>query len=93
MSELFDAYQRISGSESFGSSHVSLDRDRSGEEYVSITPNWIDGAGLGFLVALARELELSLALTADGLRLDRHDSGTVRGVENVKRVLRDESER
>lgn len=85
------AYERLIGHESFSDSHVSLDRDTRANEYVQIQPGWIDGAGLSFVVALARELELSLALdgSSDTLRLEEHSSDVVQGVEVVRAVLRE----
>jgi hypothetical protein len=90
--ELLDAYVALVDCESLEGSHVSIDRDPRGNEYVSIAPDWIDGAGLRVVLTMAHELELAVALTKDGLRLERHMSETVSGVEAVKRVLRGEDE-
>ena len=85
-------YDELIGSEAFDGSHVSLDRDTRGEEYLSVAPDWIDANGLRLATDLAAEYELALALTKDGLRFDLHTGATVRGVEDVKRVLAGEDE-
>lgn len=89
---LREAFDRIVANEAFAGSHVSLDRDGRGEMTVNIAPDWLDAVALAFLVATARELELSLAMTKDGIRLDEQTGDTVRGVQAVKDVLRAERE-
>jgi hypothetical protein len=86
-SSLVAVFNRIAANEAFDGSHVSLDREHRGEMTVNIAPNWLDNAALSFLVTLAREMELSLALTKDGIRLDEQTGHTVRGVQAVKDVL------
>lgn len=92
MSDLQQVYERLVDSEAFAGSHVSLDRDHCGEEYVAVAPNWIDRAGLALALEAAQDLELSVALTKDGLRFDRMTGGTVLGVESVKRSIREEQD-
>jgi hypothetical protein len=84
---LFDAFHRIVGYAAFDGSHVSLDRDHRGEMTLNIAPDWVDGVGLALLVNLARELELSIAITEKGIRLDEQTADTVRGVQAVKDTL------
>jgi hypothetical protein len=85
---LGECFERIVASGLFDGSHVSLERDHQGETTVNVVPHWIEAPALRFLVNLASELELSLALTKDGLRLDEQTGDTVRGVQAVKDVLR-----
>ncbi|MDQ5820570.1 MAG: hypothetical protein M3540_03930 [Actinomycetota bacterium] len=84
------AYERLTEHEAFDGAHVSLDREARGDEYVFVVPDWIDQSGLSFIVKLAAELELSLVLTKDGLRLEPHTSETLAGVNRVKDILREE---
>lgn len=87
---LAEVYSALVASEAFEGSHVSLDRDRQGEEYVAVSPNWIDVGGLRLAAQLAATHDLALSLTRDGLRFESHGSATVRGVDRVKGVLRAE---
>lgn len=89
---LREAFDRLVANDAFDGSHVSLDRDRMGELTVTIAPDWLGGDALAFVVALGRELELAVALTKDGLRLDEWSGDTVRGVQAVKDVLAAERE-
>jgi len=89
---LQQAFDRLTASTAFDGSHVSLDRTGRGELTVNVAPDWLGLDALAFVVALARELELSVALTSDGLRLDEWDGETPRGVQAVKDVLAAERE-
>lgn len=89
---LCEAFERIVSSDLFDGSHVSLDCDRRGGLSVNIAPDWLCSPALRALTDLARDLELSVALTEDGVRIESHSSETVRGVDAVKETLRLERE-
>lgn len=90
--ELVVAYERLSAHSGLVGSHVSLDRDRRGNESVNIVPDWIEAKPLAHILEVARELELDVALTGDGLRLAAFTDGLTRGVADVKRTLAGEAE-
>jgi hypothetical protein len=89
---LICAFERLGELEGLGGSHVSIDRDRFGEESITIVPDWIDGVAVGEVLALCRELELEAVLCGDGLRLAHHMNSTSRGVAAVKKVLAGEDD-
>lgn len=77
------AYDRLCGHEGLNGTNVSIDRARDGGETVNVTHDWIEGPTLAFVLSVARELELELVVSRDGLRLAEHDdefSERVRGV-------------
>jgi hypothetical protein len=82
-----ELYERLVALEGLDGSHVSVDRDMHGEESVNVSPDWIEGAALAEVLALAREAEVEVALTKSGLRLASHTSPTSLGVKRVKDVL------
>lgn len=88
---LHEAYVRLIASEAFDGSHVSIDRGRNGE-LVQVAPDWIGEAGLRLVLDLSRELELSLTLTRDGLRLEPHTGEFLQRVEGVKQRIREHYE-
>jgi hypothetical protein len=87
MSELIGAYERLRQRDDLLGSHLSIDRDSAGEEYVQIAPDWIEGPVLLDILKIAREFELVVTLTKNGLRIDHPTNETVQSVEQVKRVL------
>jgi hypothetical protein len=89
---LIDVYLRLRADDRLDGSHVSIDRDRRGEETVTIAPDWVEGPVLAGILEIARECEVEVALTGDGLRLAAHTNATSRGVSDVKRVLREHAE-
>jgi hypothetical protein len=88
---LHEAYVRLIASEAFDGSHVSIDRSRHGE-LVQVLPDWVGQDGLRLALDLARELELALTLTKDGLRLEPHTGDFLQRVEAVKQAIRDYDE-
>lgn len=90
--ELTDAYERLCAHEDIAGSHVSLDRDRKGDESLNVVPDWIDAAGLAFVLDVGRELELAVSLTKEGLRLASQAHPLNLGVRHVRRVLAEDDE-
>lgn len=87
--ELYAVYQDLRDHDALQGSHVSLDADPHGNEYVFVGPDWIDLGGVRRMVYLVDHYGLSLAATAQGFRIERHSSGMVQAVDLVKRTVRD----
>lgn len=90
MNELHEVYEKLTYQEEFDGSHISLDRDAQGNEFLAVAPDWIDMSGLAFALDVAQNFELALSLTSNGLRFEAHTSSVVAGVEDVKRTIRGE---
>jgi hypothetical protein len=84
-----NVYEEVATLEISGS-HLSLDRDSHGEETVNLSPDWVEGAVIAEILAIARRHEMEVVLTKDGLRLAPYTDGTSLGVQRVKRVLEGE---
>ena len=84
---LFDAFRRVLDSGLFEGSHVSLDHDAQGTLTLNIAPDWLEASAVRCLVNLASELELSLVLTKDGVRISEQSDDMVRAVQAVKDTL------
>lgn len=89
---LYAAYVELRDHPGLADSHVSIDRDRSGEEAVNVLPNWLDAPAVALVLDVARRLELALALTSGGLRLAEHGGPLERGVDAVRDAIAEDDD-
>ena len=91
MESLINIFKRLHDLEGLEHEIIALCAGKV-DPHIIIEPDWIDGPTIAQVLALAREGEIAVSLTREGLRLEEHDSATVLGVEAVKQVLREDQE-
>lgn len=91
MDALINAFKSLGNLLELDSDVITLRNGRGGQ-FILIEPDWIDGPAITRILAIAREGELAVSLTREGMRIEEHDSSTVLGVESVKQVLREKHE-